>query len=137
MKIESYVEWLMPGAFFPEESHQRVNTRDVTKLKIPKDAYAFTFYDVKTVKAIDEEGEEHEIRTTENRSPRHIIGEVYTYDQIVAMGGKFRTLASNVKQYETESGVKTHLGNWQPLLKDDIVYSKEELTFGEAHFYKS
>ena len=137
MKIETYVEWLMPGAFFPEESNRKVNTRDLAKIEVPKDAYAFTFYDVKTVKAVDEEGKEHEIKTTENKSPRHIVGEVYTHEQIMAMGDKFRILASNISQYETKSGVKTHLGNWQPLLEDDVVHSKEELKFGEAIFYKS
>jgi len=135
MKITQYVEYLCPGAFMPEEFNRQIETRDLEELKIPLDVYAFTFYDIKTFKATDEEGEEHNISTTVNKSPRHLIGEVYTYDQIVAMGE--RILASNVSQYETKSGVKTHLGNWQPLLEDDVVHSTDEITFTKPLYYKN
>jgi len=129
MEIKTFVEWLTPGAFFPEESNQEVSTRNINELEIPKDVYAFHFYDVKYVQAVDEEEKEHIITSIQNKSPRYIIGEVYTHEQIIAMGNKFRILASNIKQYETKSGVKTYLGNWQPLLEDDVVLSKDDLTF--------
>lgn len=133
MKIEHYVEWLTPGSFFPEESNKKIRTRNLAKLKVPRDVYAFTFYDIKTVDATDEEGKSHKISTTINRSPRHIIGEVFTHEEIKAASSalpeKYRILASNIKNYKTKSGVKTHLGNWQPLLDDDIVLLKDDLKF--------
>lgn len=138
MKIEHYVEWLVPGFFFPEESNQKIKTRELSKLKIPRDAYAFTFYDIKTVDAVDEEGKPHKITTTINKSSRYIIGEIFTLEEIIAassaLPGKYRILASNIESYETKSGVKTHLGNWQPLLKDDTVLSRDGVKFTKPVF---
>lgn len=137
MKNEHYVEWLTPGSLFPEKYTEKVDSRDLPQLEIPRDVYAFTFYDVKTVDAVDEEGEKHEIRIIINKSPRYIIGEVFTLEQIEAMGKDYRVLASNVEEYDMKSGVKTHLGNWQPLLKDDVVLSTNELRFRKAVIWKN
>ena len=139
MKIEHYVEWLCPGAFFPEEFSEKLESivDDLSLLEVPRDVYAFSFYDVKTVNAYDEEGQPHEISSTINKSCRYIIGETFTVEQIKALGGDFRILASNVEQYETKSGVKTHLGNWQPLLEDDVVLSVNEIKFKEPKIYKN
>lgn len=136
MEIKTFVEWLTPGAFFPEESNEEITTRDVYELEIPKDVYAFHFYDIKYINAIDEEGEEHTITSIQNKSSRYIIGKVFTYEQIVSEHGESSALASNIHQYDTKCGVKTHLGNWQPLLEDDIVLSKEELKFRGPVFWR-
>lgn len=139
MKIEHYIKWLAPGAFFPEDWSEKLESKclEVLSLKIPRDVYAFSFYDVKIVDAVDEEGVPHEISSIINKSCRYIIGEVFTVDQIKSLGEEFRILASNVSQYETKSGIKTHLGNWQPLLEDDVVLSVNEVTFKEPKIYKN
>ncbi len=141
MKIEHWVKWLTPGVFMPEEANRKITTRDLSKLEIPRDVYTFTFYDIKTVNATDEEGKPHEISTTINTSPRYLIGEVFTLEEIEAFTKvaplEYRALAFNVEQWsDTKRGVRTHLGNWQPLLEDDIVLSKEDVKFTEPVLHK-
>jgi hypothetical protein len=146
MKIVNKIEWLCPGAFMPEEFHATIETRNLDLLEIPKDVYAFRFYDVKTVDAVDEEGKKHEINETINKSPRHIIGKAYTMDMLKMMNdatkdkyrprGKFDILMSNVDQYDSHSAILTPLGNWQPMLNDDIVLDPEKLKYTKPLYYK-
>lgn len=137
MKIEHWVEWLCPGAFFPEESNERVPSRDLDKLRIPKDVYAFTFHDIEILDSVDERGGKHEVRNTVYKSPRYIIGKVYTIPELEKLEGDYEILISNVSQYDRKSAVKTHLGNWQPLLNDDVVLDPKLVKFKKPIIYKS
>lgn len=109
MKIEHWVEWLTPGVFFPEEARAKVETREVYKLEIPEDVYAFKFWDVEVLEATDEAGNSFERRITTNKSPRYVIGKI--------------------AELRGEDAIECHLGNWQPLLENDVVLAKESLTF--------
>ena len=123
MEIEHWVEWLCPGTLFPEESNQKIETRDLSKIKIPSDAYAFRFYDIKKLEVTDELGEKHMMRSRTNISPRHIIGKVYSMEDIEEMnsGGEYDILIRNLERYGAKCAVLTWKGNWQKLMKDDVV----------------
>ena len=116
MKIEHWVEWLTPGAFFPEEAHREIETRDLAKLQIPRDVYAFQFYDKKIQTAMDEEGNERRIVDIVNKSSRYVIGKI----------GMLRG----------EKAIECHLGNWQPLLEGDVVLPKKDLQWREPVIYR-
>lgn len=40
-----YIQYLFPGEGFAEFQNVEVDTRDISKLEIPKDAFAFHFFD--------------------------------------------------------------------------------------------
>ena len=43
---KTYVEFQYPGLLFSNISTQEVETRDTSKLDMPKNAFAFNFFDI-------------------------------------------------------------------------------------------
>ncbi|MBI2670613.1 hypothetical protein HYX18_01375 [Candidatus Woesearchaeota archaeon] len=43
--VQTYVEILYPGIMFSESEIRKVISRDPSKVKVPKEAYGFRFYD--------------------------------------------------------------------------------------------
>lgn len=140
MKIEHWITWICPGTFMPETIERRVDTRNLDEIIVPKDVYAFRFYDKKKLEAMDEEGNKRIFVDRINESPRYIIGTIYTLEQIKEVEDS-DILYRNVCRSDTQQAVLTKLGNWQPLLKDDIVIDPDtnpyNIQYGPPIIYKN
>jgi hypothetical protein len=44
---------------------------------------------------------------------------------------------SNIDQYDSKSAVRTNMGNWNPLLDDDIVLDPSKITWTDPVIYKN
>ena len=115
--LKHYVEFDTPGSFFAESEIREVNDRIPANLsRIPKYTYAIEFFDREVVK----KGGEDLSGKTKRHSKRIIFGEVFTQDQLLALGfGKHTPLYRNAG--DTGKVIKCITGNWQPWDKDWII----------------
>lgn len=125
--LKHYVEFLLPGAFFPEDETREVANRIPAHLsKIPESTYALSFFDVE-----EQETESGEVLhgRAKNRSLTIFFGRVYTPSQIAKLEGKDSILYRNVVGNGFRHGIKCVAGNWQAFNKPDIALgSYKELT---------
>jgi hypothetical protein len=124
MKLErtTFVEFLRPGSLFVEAFTQRVTTRDVSKLTVPKAAYGFTFYDILST-SVWNDGVEVPLHSKRvNVSPMHYYGgKVFTIAEIKREFSRERTLIRNFVGNNYTKAILTRTGNWCPLFDDDIL----------------
>jgi len=118
--LKHYVEFLLPGSFFPESIVREVADRTRPPIDTPKNCFGYTFFS-RTEVELDGEILRGQIK---DRSPRTYFGKVMTLEEVKAMPGDNRILISNVSQYP-RGAVKTVCGNWQPLEEGDVVIQAE------------
>lgn len=113
-----YVEYLFPGIIVSETSAEEIKSRNV-KLKPPKGAYAYQFFDREEV----EKDGETLIGKAKNRSGTFYLGgKVKTREDIEReMPGSI--LASNMRCNKIERIVMTKAGQAMELHKGDEVVS--------------
>lgn len=46
VETKTFVDFCLPGLFFPEHLKAQVNSKDVENLEIPDAAFAFRFFDI-------------------------------------------------------------------------------------------
>lgn len=119
-----YVEFDEPGMLFPETSARRVKTRiPASLMSIPKNTFALNYYDREEIC----HNKEKLLGDRKNRSPRILFGEAVDIAWLKRMNtienGKYRILISNIKcnSDDGRTAVNCITGNWQALLKDDIL----------------
>ncbi len=118
---KTYVEFQYPGLLFSNISTQEVETRDTSKLDMPKNAFAFNFFDIISM-TIEVDGELVELESKRiHKSNLHYYGgKVYTAQEIRRKFPQEKTLISNMRINGYKKVIKCRTGNWQPLEKDDV-----------------
>lgn len=113
--LKHYVAFLYPGSFFPEEKSKEIKSRD-EKIEIPDGCFAYYFWDREEVLM----GKELLVGKEKNRSGRFYLGETLTLEEIEKSPG-CEILASNMRVNAWPVVVKTRMGNYQPVLENDVV----------------
>lgn len=118
---QTWVKFLFPGAFFSEDSSEKVSSRDISELVIPEGAFAFSFHDVTTQVAKLEDGTEIPHKTgQENKSGMFYPGGIKLGSMDVGyLHGDNRILLDNMRSNGWKHVVKTRVGNFQPF--DDSI----------------
>jgi hypothetical protein len=125
MKTKTYIKYSYPGAFFPEESSKLVESRDPLKhaKEAGKSAFAFMYYDIDEIDAVDEFGEKRVIKSpAKNKSGMYYInGTVFTVDGLTKINtdGKYDRLIGNMGPNEWKEVILCQTGNFQPYQKGD------------------
>lgn len=127
-----FVKFYYPGLFFSEESTKEVKSFDIESLKVPSDAFGFSFFETDYVKEVKEEFE----GKTRSIKPRYLIGEKIHLDAIPDTSDN-HILRSNIENNSaTKEAVKTHLGNWQSFDGPGIiVISPKSVRFCKPQIY--
>src|SRR3989338_11530510 len=94
---KTYIEFLYPS-FFSESSTQEVKSRDVSKVKVPKNAFGFKFFDILSV-VVDADGKKVQLTSERiNVSPMHYYGgKLYTVAEPEREVPNERALISNIE----------------------------------------
>lgn len=116
MALKQYVTFLIPGSFFPNEQTEEIFSRNQV-LDIPDNCFAYQFFDREEV----EQDGELLVGNKKNVSGRFYLGKTMTAQEIEAEGGHNQILLANMKINGWDKVVKTRMGNYQPIEKDDVV----------------
>ena len=118
---KTYIEFLYPGSFFSESSTQKVKTRDVSRVKVPKNAFGFKFFDILSV-VVDADGKKSQLTSERiNVSPMHYYGgKLYTVAELKREFPNEHTLISNIEGNGYPKAIRCRTGNWQPFEKTDV-----------------
>jgi len=131
--IGSYVEFYLsdpPSSSYAikevvigESLVTKIDKRDLSKIKIPENAFGYIFFDRREY--ISKSGE---MLTGQkiNKSPMHFFGKIITLENIAKEVSNPPILLSIMKEKGYERMVKTIRGNFQPLNKNDIVIERED-----------
>lgn len=117
MIIEPRIEFIYPGSLFSEESSAVIDHRDPARVKIEDGAFAFRFYDLKTLAGTLEDGSPISKSERINISKTYYPGgEVFTADDVARLEPKedYRILLSNMRGNGYGLVVRTRRGNFQP-----------------------
>lgn len=111
--LKHFVEFQYPGSFFPETEVKEVANRNEEELEIPKRAFGYFFYDQEII----ETETDRLVGKRQNISPRTLIGEIKTLDQIRALEPKstYSILVSNMECNGWNSVCLCRTGNYQPI----------------------
>jgi hypothetical protein len=129
------IVYLYPGSFFPETSSKTVKSTDIPKT-IPADCFGFYFTETEIAHVDDKEF----IGETKTVSKTYIIGEAIHVDNIpeIDRGQDTEILKSNIRNNSpTQTGIKTHLGNWQMETGTMVAISPRRFKFGKPTIYES
>jgi len=122
---KTYIEFLYSGSFMSESSTQEINTRDVSKVKVPKDAFCFSFFDILSVVV---ETDRRKVQLTSERinvSPKHYYGgKLYTAAEFKRAFPSERILINNIKGNNYKKIIKCRTGNWQPFEETAVLIAE-------------
>lgn len=123
-KVTTYVTYLHPGVFVPEESMRQVDGRDPAQVarEAPDSAFAFSFHDIaETVVYADSEPVTCKSRPL-RKSPLYYIdaGKLGIAD-VEALPGDHDILLSNMRCNHWDVILRCRTGNFRPLESGDIV----------------
>jgi len=117
MVLKHYIILYRPNSF-DETFDKRVPERDSSKIKIPKDCYAFVFYDIEEKRTGDKVLRSEPI----NYSGRYVVGKkVMTLEAIKEEMPDNKELIQLAKNSETKVVVLTKFNEWKILFKGDVV----------------
>jgi len=117
-----YIEWFFPGVFVSETLINSVPTR-TRPAKIPKDAYAYRFFDRLETKI---DGETL-IGKPKNFSGKvYLDSEIFTLENVKSMTGDHKILISNMENSGMKNVVRTKFGQFFPYNDNDSVEEKEK-----------
>ena len=126
--VTTYVEYLYPGAFFPEESARAVPGRNPGQIarEAPAGVFAFTFYDEVTA-TVTTGGEEVRLRSRAIRKTGryYIDAEKLTAADVEALPGDHKILLANMRGNRWDVILRCRAGNFQPMEGGDVVISSE------------
>lgn len=113
---KTYVKFLYLGSSLIKDSTHEVNTRDVSKLEVPKDAFGFRFFDILSV-VVDADGREVKLTSEQiNISPMHYYGgKIYTIAEL-----KREFPNNDIKGNGYKKVIHCRTGNWQLFEETDI-----------------
>ena len=118
---KTYIEFLYPGVGFNESSTRRVKTRDVSKVKVPKDAFGFQFFDILSV-IVDADGKKVKLTSEQiNVSPMHYYGgKIYTTAELKREFPADEIFVDNIRNSGYKEAIRCRTGNWLPFGRGDI-----------------
>jgi hypothetical protein len=120
----TYVEFLYPGMLFGESSTQEVNTRDLSKVKVPKNTFGFKFFDILSV-VVDADGKKVPLTSERtNVSPVHYYGgKIYTVAELKREFPNDDILIGNIEGNGYKKAIRCRTGDWRPFKETDILVS--------------
>ncbi len=111
---KTFVEFLEPGSFYPEEYTQEVQSRDPLLVQPGQNVFAFSFYDITYVEI---DGKRY-VGAVENRSPLYYVGgKLYEGDEIPEEG----FLRQNAQTNGWKHLIRCRTGNWRPFTDNDVL----------------
>lgn len=115
--IKHYVEFAYPGLFVSETESRKVKSR-TTPSNIPKDSFAYRFYCVE-----EKQSGERTLRSDRfNISGWHYVGgEVLTPEEVAKKYPNEGILLSNIRNNDIKRIVRTRMGTFNELYKEDVV----------------
>jgi hypothetical protein len=122
----TYVEYELPGVFVAEQDRRPVSSRDPRKAAetAPRQAFAFTFYDVVVATAYVDDEEVTTTSRSRSRSGRYFIdGEQFDAAGVEALPGDHHILLANMRGNGWEHVVRCRTGNFQPMQPGDEIVS--------------
>lgn len=118
---KTYVEFLLPGSFFPEAITREVADRSPPQ-DIPRNTFGYSFFS----RTVMQQDGETLIGPVRERSPTTYFGEVMAVEQVEALPGDHEILLSNMRINGWSRVVRTTLGNFRPLEKGDSVIAASQ-----------
>ncbi len=121
MAFTHHAEYLLPGAFMPEQATRQLERRDPNEAAAaaPHGAYCFKLYDLPTTTAEAPEGFDlRPKRANESKGRYYIGGTVYTLAKVKKMPD-MHIMAVNMECNRWPRAIKCRTGNWQPFLAAD------------------
>jgi hypothetical protein len=123
-EVQQRVEYQFPGVLFAETSSKRVTMRDPLEAVVmaPDESFAFRFYEVTEAPDL---GKEFNVTSVpRNFSGWHYIdAQIFTLEDVDAMGDDFHILASNMRCNGWDRVVRCRTGNFQPFETSDTIVS--------------
>lgn len=120
--LKHYITFYMPGAFYPEDHTEEVESRDMPN-SIPSTAFAFEFFD-RTV--VDVDGEQLKGRVKNISGRYYIDALLYKVSEVKAMDMDERQKTNLIFAATNNSDcglvVKCKTGNWQPFMLKDYLF---------------
>lgn len=113
--LQTYIKYLYPGSFFPEERIEKVSDRKIVDL--PEGAFCYQFFDREETEI---EGETL-YGKDKNHSGRFYKGDIFTLDELKVKFPFEFTLISNMESNKWDYLIRTVRGNWQPFEKRDAL----------------
>jgi hypothetical protein len=126
--VTTYVEYLYPGSFYPEDMREQVTERDPAAIAVaaPSGVFAFRFYDVVSATATLGDLTVSLRSAAVNESGRfYIDAEKLTAADVEALPGDHAILLSNMRGNGWEPVLRCRTGNFQPLEFGDVIISSE------------
>jgi uncharacterized protein (UPF0128 family) len=120
---KTYVEFL----FANDSLTQEVKNRDVSKIKIPKNAFCFYFFDILSI-IVSANGNEAKFTGKRvNVSPKYYYGgKLYTIDELKRDFPNKRIFIRSIENDGYKKVIKCRSGVWYPFKETDI-FIKEVL----------
>ncbi len=117
--LKHYVEILYRGMLFDETDKRKVKSRDASKVKVPKEAYGFRFFDLEEIV----KGNETLVGEPKNYSGIFYFGKVMTLEDVEREMPKEDSLLWNMKNNGYKKVIKTRSGNFKPFFekKDKVL----------------
>lgn len=122
MNTKTYVTYLMPGVFMPEEYSREVTERNPEQIAQEADhnVFGFYFYDI----AETEQGGVKMRSNALNKSPYYYIdAKKWSLEEVEFIHGKDSILASNMRSNHWDTVVRCRTGNFRPLDENDVIVS--------------
>lgn len=117
----TYVEFFVQRALFAESMTNKVKTRDVSKIKVPKNAFRFRFFD-KHIYSETIGGKELKKEEITDESPVYYYGgKVYTIAKLKREFPDNEILIENAKSNGYKKVIRCRTGNWQLFNKTDVL----------------
>src|SRR5688572_3005691 len=127
MTTTIYIEYLLPGAFLPEEDTRAVPNRDPRRdaAEAPAGAFAFTYHDVVTATVAAGGEQVATASPPRNRSGRYYLdAEELTAADVAALPGYHRILLDNMRCAGWSTVVRCRTGNFQPKAPGDVLVTR-------------
>jgi hypothetical protein len=108
--IQTYVEFLFPGAFVSESNTEKVESRDA-EIVLPRGAFGWRFFERQEW----DTGEEVLRGAARNHGPWTFVGDVLTLDEVRAQLPDKHILITNMEVNGIERVVYTKAGQFIPM----------------------
>ena len=122
---KTYIEFLYATPIFRESSIKEVRGRDLSKVKVPKGALGFKFFDILSM-VVEADGGQVELTSRRiNESPMHYYGgKLYTVAELKHEFPNEHILIDNFEYNNHKLAIRCRTGNLQPF-EEGAIFVKE------------
>lgn len=119
---KTYIEFLYPLTFHDRCLTRKVKTRDLSRVKTPKDAIGFRFFDIFSTVVVDVDGMVVELTSERiNVSPTYYRGgKLYTVAELKRDFPNRHMLIMNIEDNGYKRVIRYRNNRWLPLKETDI-----------------